>query len=198
MMKSMERREGDVADMNISVERDGLDWFKWKTMWEISKKDSVASDMEVSWVDTNLDVKVLIVVQWVGVADLISPGVVQLGVHGDNLVLLPSEVDVEGDVGSGDQVDLEVLVLVLDHSSDGDLKARSDSVWESEGSRDRLENICILWLEKNLFLPGSWLERPCLQQVWLKVKATSNQCISLLIFAIFFLICFLEFGRVNF
>ncbi|KAF1746982.1 hypothetical protein GCK72_023440 [Caenorhabditis remanei] len=96
----MELRELNIVDMNISLQRDGSDALEWKTMWEISEKNSVGGDVEVSWVDTDLEVKGLVVVKWVGVTNLENVR--------DNLVLFPSEAHVKSNVSSRDQVDVEV------------------------------------------------------------------------------------------
>ena len=128
----MELRELNVVDVDISLQRNSLNGLEWKTMWEVGKENSVGGDVEVSWVNTDLEIKSLVVVKWVGMTDLASPSIVKLGVHSDDLVLLPSETDVKSNVSSREQVDGEVLVLVLDQSIHTDLKSRTDSVWESE------------------------------------------------------------------
>lgn len=66
----MELRILNIVNVNFSFEIDSLNAFKGKTMWEVSEKNSVGGDVEVSWVDTDLQVEGLVVVKWVGVGDL--------------------------------------------------------------------------------------------------------------------------------
>lgn len=131
----MELRILNIVNVNFSFEIDSLNAFKGKTMWEVSEKNSVGGDVEVSWVDTDLQVEGLVVVKWVGVGDLVSPCIINFSVDCHNLLLLESEVDVKSDVSTGDQVDDKVL-FVLNQSIDSNLKSAANSEGESKGSWD--------------------------------------------------------------
>lgn len=156
----LESGEGNLIDMNVSLKPDGLNSLDWDTMREVSQVLSIHRDLKfkthlqlaglishmvVSLVDMNLQMELVMMLEWIVMTDLWSPGSVDRGVHADNMVSMEAEVDVEDNVRSAEKLHGEVLVMVVgDMSTDMDLGSSAKLFTDSMSTWNRLEETSLV------------------------------------------------------